>query len=91
MKGHAVLFSEMTPPEGGEEAFIIAIVLVLPDELDVNDESGTVACPLCGWSTGFNADSTTSQNLAKSRVAKHLKTAKKEPDRHRDLWQKLFA
>ena len=63
----------------------------LPDDLDNDMDAGTVACPLCGWTTNYSAGSQAQLNLAKSRVAKHLKSAKEEPERHRDLWQKLFT
>ena len=63
----------------------------LPDDLDIDMDAGTVACPLCGWTTNYSAGSQAQLNLAKSRVAKHLKSAKEDPDQHRDLWQKLFT
>ena len=63
----------------------------LPDDLKVDMDSHTVACPLCGWSTNFKGESHSSLNLARSRVAKHLKASKEAPERHRDLWQKLFS
>lgn len=62
------------------------------DEMLVDDSSkhGTVQCSICKKTEEFDPKVRSSFLAARSRMARHLKTAKSEVSRHRLLYRKAF-
>lgn len=81
------LISDIAPwlKQGGSAA-------VQDEELIVvkNGKFGKFECPICGKSEEFQTASRNAENLARSRIAKHLKSARQEVARHRALYRKKF-
>jgi hypothetical protein len=61
------------------------------DGLKLDDANNRWECLVCGWTTSFNPDSRSSQNSARARMSKHLRTATAEPDRHREVHTNEFG
>lgn len=61
------------------------------DGLTVDEEKGAITCPICAHTETFNLDAASSRNLANSRMARHLLSAKKELDAHKLLHTKVFG
>ena len=59
-------------------------------EWKVIGQSGNVICPVCGKTESYHAEDRNQQSAARSRMARHLKTAKQEVNRHRILYTKEF-
>lgn len=60
------------------------------DLLD-DEENGVVSCPICKFSQTYQVGSQQRRNIAKSRMAKHLLSAKKEPEAHKQLHSYVFG
>ncbi len=60
-------------------------------ELLEDEENGTIACPICKFTQNYEPGSRSRRALARTRIGKHLKSAKREPDLHRQLYTRLFG
>ena len=56
-----------------------------------NDDFGVVTCPVCKHTQNYDPDSASGRNIARARMATHLKTAMNEPDWHRAVYTEEFA
>ena len=64
----------------------------LPADLNDNQDTGLMGCPLCGFAVNYDKDSQASRNMARARVGKHCKTIPgHEADQHRALYTALFG
>lgn len=59
-------------------------------DVDPKKSHGTLTCSICGKAESFPVQNRSLQNLARSRMSKHLKTEKVEAARHRLLHRKTF-
>lgn len=59
--------------------------------LSLVEEPGVLFCPVCRFSRTFSDDSSSSRNVARAQMARHLKTATKEPDWHRAVYNQEFG
>lgn len=66
--------------------------LVAADKLieSTNKRMGKIECPVCGKVEEYDTAARQSKMNARARMAKHLKTAKVEVNRHRILYTKEF-
>lgn len=62
----------------------------LSDGLTVNEDNGTVEC-FCGHNEKFKKDVRSSYNSARARMSKHLRSAKEEVFRHREVHTANFG
>lgn len=62
------------------------------DKIEVNTKgrSGFLRCPICQFTQNFQTASPNSQTMARTRMARHLKTATEEVNRHRLLYTKEY-
>jgi len=60
------------------------------DQIAQHDTAGRVECSICGAFFAFKPDNRSSLAMARANMARHLKHARNEPDRHRILHTKLF-
>jgi len=60
-------------------------------ELVDDQEHGVVTCPICKYSQNYEPGSRSKRAMARTRMGKHLKTAKREPDLHRQLYTYVFG
>jgi hypothetical protein len=60
-------------------------------ELIEDAEHGTITCPICKFTQNYEPGSRSRRAMARTRLGKHLKTAKKEPDLHRQLYTYVFG
>lgn len=56
----------------------------------VGKQSAVIECPICGFAQNYQSASANSKTGAMARMAKHLKTATEEVNRHRLLYTKEF-
>ena len=52
--------------------------------------TGTITCPVCERAEQYETKSKQAERMARSRMARHLKTAKFEVARHRNLYRTYF-
>jgi len=58
--------------------------------IKLNDELNRWEC-FCGWTSSFNPDSRSSQNAARARMSKHLRTATDQVEVHREIHTNEFG
>lgn len=56
-----------------------------------DEENGVVSCPICKFSQTYQVGSQQRRNIAKARIGKHLLSAKKEPESHKQLYSYIFG
>lgn len=61
------------------------------DGIFVDETNKRVECLVCGHTESFKLESRASLTAAKGRIAKHLRNAKEEPERHREALHKSFG
>lgn len=59
--------------------------------LVVDEEKGSITCPICNHAETFDHDSPSAMGMAKTRMARHLTSAKKDIEAHRALHTKVYA
>lgn len=60
-------------------------------ELIVDEEKSSLRCPICDHSETWQAESQSSKNLASGRMAKHLVSAKVQPNQHKALHTAVYG
>lgn len=62
------------------------------DKLEISSKgrSGYIRCPICEFTQNFQTASSASRTAAMGRIARHLKSATEEVNRHRLLYTKEF-
>lgn len=60
-------------------------------ELVTDEEKGAITCPICGHAEKFQMDAPSTRTMAQTRMARHLTSAKQEPDAHKALHTKVYA
>lgn len=60
------------------------------DALTEDPKKGVVQCPICGKAFNYNPRQKSTRTTAMASMARHLKTAREEIDRHRILYTRLF-
>jgi hypothetical protein len=60
-------------------------------ELIEDTENGVFTCPICKFSQNYEPGSRGRRSMARTRMGKHLKGAKREPDLHRQLYSYVFG
>jgi len=63
----------------------------LPQDVIEDQEKGFFRCPLCEFTVNYDAGVQTQRNIARAKMATHLKSSKKDPDRHRELHGVVFG
>lgn len=61
------------------------------DALQVDETTGALTCPICKHAETWEPSSQSAKNLALARMARHLTSAKREPDVHKALHTKVFG
>jgi hypothetical protein len=59
--------------------------------LFVDDANNRIECKVCGHTESFRGESRASYAAARARISKHLRGAKKDVDRHREVHQEEFS
>ncbi len=59
--------------------------------LDEDTEHGVFSCPICRFAQNYEPGSRSKRALARTRMGKHLKSARREPDQHRQLYTRVFG
>jgi hypothetical protein len=59
--------------------------------LKVDAVNQRIECLVCGHTEHYNLDSRSSYNAARARISKHLRTAKDETERHREVHTNEFG
>jgi len=60
-------------------------------KLEDDNEHGALICPVCKFSRNYEPESASSRGTARMQMARHLKSAKKEPDWHRAVYNEEFG
>lgn len=61
------------------------------DQIEHDDTKGLLTCTVCGHVITYQAGKgRTAINMARGQMARHLKSTRKEPGRHRALYRKEF-
>lgn len=61
----------------------------VPDDLEIDNEHGTITCPVDKYVTNFKPESRQSFNMARTQMSRHCKTSK--DDRVREFGMKVFG
>lgn len=64
---------------------------VVYDALNVDEQKGSMSCPICNHTDTYDTASQSAKNAASARMARHLTSAKKDVDAHRALHIKVFG
>lgn len=60
-------------------------------ELIVDEQKGSLRCPICDHSETWQTESQSAKNLASGRMAKHLNSAKVKPNVHKALHTAVYG
>lgn len=60
-------------------------------ELIADEQKGSLRCPICDHSETWQLESQSSKNLASGRMAKHLVSAKVQPNQHKALHTAVYG
>lgn len=60
-------------------------------ELVVDEQKASLRCPICDHSEIWQLESQSSKNLASGRMAKHLNSAKVQPNQHKALHTAVYG
>lgn len=65
----------------------------IPEFMDLEEDevNGVIKCPICQFAQVYEVGSSARRNMAKARVGRHLRTAKKEVDLHKQLYGYVFG
>lgn len=81
----------------GDEAYVPEwvkpTVVAAPSHLDLEDDEveGVIKCPICQFTQIYDVGSQSRRNMARARVGRHLRTAKKHIEEHRQLYSFVFG
>lgn len=60
-------------------------------KLDEDAENGAITCPICKFTQNYEPGSRGKRSQALARIGKHLKSSKREPELHRQLYTYVFG
>jgi len=81
----------------GDEAYVPEwvkpTVVAAPEHTDLeeDEENGLIRCPICQFTQTYQEGSQAKKNMARARVGRHLRTAKKHVEEHRQLYSFVFG
>lgn len=61
-----------------------------PDTIERDDKAGMIKCSVCGKGVPFDSGVKKSYNMARAQMARHLRSATKNVERHQRLLRKEF-
>lgn len=81
----------------GDEAYIpewvkpTVVSAPVNTDLEDDEENGLIRCPICQFTQTYEQGSQARRNMARARVGRHLRTAKKHVEEHRQLYSFVFG
>lgn len=79
----------------GQTTFVPAWIKATPAPMVAalieDTDKGTIQCPICYFTQSYDKDVRSTYNLARGRMQKHLTSARKHADKHREVFTQEFG